>query len=231
MNYRETRNAYCNCEKRIYSGVGLFNIPEIIPQDIDLTDPQIIGFNYAKGEDYAEHEIVHFYLDDYQFDRVWKDSDLYIPVLQKFKAVLAPDFSLYSDFPKAVQIYNHYRKHWLARYWQENGIMVIPTICWSTPDSFDWCFDGEPKNATVSISVFGCNKSEQMKRDYWAGFNKAIEVLTPKRILLCKGNSQIKLPDCGGAEIIEVKLGNMAGVDKWRKSLRKDIDGTIVEVV
>lgn len=174
MNYRQTRNAYCNCEKMIFDGVEPYNIPEILPQEIDLSDPEILGFNYAKGEDFPEEKICHFYLDDYQFDRVWKYPDSYVDLMRKFKAVLAPDFSLYSDFPKAVQIYNHYRKHWVARYWQEHGVAVIPTICWSTPDSFEWCFDGEPRNATVSISVLGCNKSEQMKRDFWVGFNKAI---------------------------------------------------------
>lgn len=66
----------------------------------------------------------------------------------------------------------------------------------------------------------GCNKSEQMKRDFWVGFNKAIETLTPKKILLFKGNSPIKLPDCGGAEVIEVISGNLAGAKTWADSLK-----------
>lgn len=201
MNYRETRNAYCNCEKRIFPGVGPFDIPEILPQDIDLTEPDILGFNYAKGEDLPEEKICHFYLDDYQFDRVWKDPDLYVDKMKQFKAVLAPDFSMYTDFPRAVQIYNHYRKHWVARYWQEHGVKVIPTICWSTPDSFEWCFDGEPREATVSISVLGCNRDEQMKQDFWTGFNEAVRVLRPKQILLFTGNSPVEVPETG-AEVI-----------------------------
>ena len=218
MSYQETRNAYCNCEKRVFPGVGPFDIPEILPQDIDLTEPDMLGFNYAKGEDLPEEKICHFYLDDYQFDRVWKDPDLYVDKMKQFKAVLAPDFSLYTDFPKAVQIYNHYRKHWVARYWQEHGVKVIPTICWSTPDSFEWCFDGEPREATVSISVLGCNRSEQMKRDFWVGFNEAVKVLRPKRILLFTGNSPVEVPETG-AEVIRVRSGNLKGVSDWRKSV------------
>lgn len=220
MNYRQTRHAYHNCERQIFPGVGPFDIPEILPQEIDLGDPQIIGFNYALGEDFPEEEICHFYLDDYQFDRVWAHPEVYTDRMRQFKAVLAPDFSLYTDFPKAVQIFNHYRKHWVARYWQENGVTVIPTICWSTPDSFEWCFDGEPRNATVSISVLGCNRDEQMKRDFWVGFNKAIEVLTPKRILLFKGNSPISLPPLD-AEVIEVVSGNLAGAKAFKDGVSK----------
>jgi hypothetical protein len=208
VNYRQTRNAYCNCNRRIYEGVGQFNIPEILPQEIDLTDPKIIGFNYAKGEDFPEEEICHFYLDDYQFDRVWKEPDLYIPSMCKFKAVLAPDFSLYDDFPMAVNVYNHYRKHWISRYWQDHGVKVIPTICWAD-GCLGWCFDGTPRRATISISVLGCNKGDG--RDYWTGFHRAIEILEPKQILLFKGVSSVELPDCGGAEIIEVQSGNLTG--------------------
>lgn len=216
MNYRETRNAYCNCNKRIFKGVGPYDIPKILPQEIDLTDPKIIGFNYAKGEDFPEEEICHFYLDDYQFDRVWTNPENYVDLMRKFKAVLAPDFSLYDDFPVAVNLYNHYRKHWIARYWQENGITVIPTICWAD-NAMDWCFDGTPKHSTVSISTVGCNKGDG--RDYWTGFNKAIEVLQPSRILLFTSNSPVKLPklDC---EVVRVVSGNLAGAKQYTSMMK-----------
>lgn len=51
-----------------------------------------------------------------------------------------------------MKIYNHYRKHWLGAYWQDNGITVIPTISWSDKESFGWCFDGELVGGTVAVS-------------------------------------------------------------------------------
>lgn len=136
MNYREKRGAYLNCEKCMFDGVGQFEMPKLEPVQVDLTDPKVIGFNYAIGEKHPEDKIVHFFLDDYQFERVWNDPDRYLPVLNKFRAVLAPDFSMYTDFPFPVQLFNQYRRQWCAAYWQEHGITVIPTICWSTEDSF-----------------------------------------------------------------------------------------------
>lgn len=155
MNYREKRGAYLNCEKRIFSGTGAFDIPKMEPVNIGVEGHEVIGFNYAIGEKHPEDKICHFYLDDYQFERVWNDPDRYVSILKKFYAVLAPDFSLYLDFPKAVQIFNHYRKMWCAAYWQENGIAVIPTICWSDEASFEWCFDGIPKHSLISVSTVG----------------------------------------------------------------------------
>lgn len=142
-SYRQTRN-YENLNRCIYPGVGEFGIPELEPVHCDAET--WIGFNYAKGcdvEDRPAHS-VHFFIDDYQFNRLWTAPDVYLPMLSGFRCVATPDFSMYTDFPKAIQIYNHYRKHWLGRYWQDHGITVIPTIAWSTPDSYEWCFDGEP---------------------------------------------------------------------------------------
>lgn len=131
---------------------GTLEIPAIKPTT-DIPDCGCIGFNCAMSCKAPENAGLHFFLDDYQFVRLWNTPDKYIPTLAKFRYLCAPDFSTYSDMPKVLQMYNHYRKHWLAAYWQELGMTVIPTISWSTPDSFSWCFDGEPEGGIVAIGT------------------------------------------------------------------------------
>lgn len=185
MNYRGRRNAYLNCEKRMFSGVGQFDFPMMEPVDIDTRGVELVGFNYAKTCKNPQDKILHFYVDDYQFERVWNDPDRYIPMLSKFKAVLAPDFSLYDDFPVMVNMFNHYRKQWCAAYWQEHGICVIPTICWALPDSYEWCFEGVPKHSLISISTVGGFGNHQDNKASWLdGYYKCLEVLEPSEILL-----------------------------------------------
>lgn len=185
MNYRGKRGAYLNCEKRIFSGTGPFDFPQMSPVQVDVENTEVIGFNYAIGCKHPEDKICHFYVDDYQFERVWNNPERYVPVLKRFKAVLAPDFSMYLDFPKAVQIFNHYRKMWCAAYWQEHGIVVIPTVCWSDESSFEWCFDGIPKHSLLSIStVGGFGNHEDNKGAWLKGYEKCLEVLGPEEILL-----------------------------------------------
>lgn len=130
-----------------------------------------------------ESKGIHFYLDDYQFNRLWNRPDDYISLLSAFGAVCTPDFSQYTDMPVAMRIYNHYRKHWMGAYWQMHGIRVIPTICWSAPDSFDWCFDGEPRNAIISISSVGTQARPETQEAFAVGCRRAIEVLKPSEIL------------------------------------------------
>lgn len=107
-----------NTERMIFPGVGKYGIPEIRPEtDIRIDKLEWIPVNYALTAKDKATKGVHFYKDDYQFERFWNNPDKYIPLLQKFGAVCSPDFSLYSDMPLAVQLFMHYKKHWLAAYW------------------------------------------------------------------------------------------------------------------
>lgn len=193
MNYRNCRN-YENLERRLFDGVGEYGIPQIEPVVYE-GGCDWIGFNYAKSTKDCEGKGVHFFLDDYQFCRLWSNIDRYIPMLQRFRYVMSPDFSTYTDFPKVMQIYNHYRKHWCAAYMQEAGIQVIPTISWSTPDSYDWCFDGGPEGGTVAVSSVGCMNSKGKKALFLAGYEEMVRRLQPETIIFygsvpeeCMGN-------------------------------------------
>lgn len=107
--YRTERN-YENLNKGIFPGAGRFDIPILRPEL--TTAENWISFNYAKGcEDPSEHG-VHFFVDDYQFNRIWAHPDNYLGMMARFDTVCTPDFSTYTDFPRIIQIYNHYRKHW-----------------------------------------------------------------------------------------------------------------------
>lgn len=175
---------YLNLQERLYPGVGPYDIPEIEPVK-DLNVDSWIGFNYAKTYPIKKRNKagVNFFLDDYQFERCWNKPKVYIDYLKDFGALCSPDFSMFMNFPKAVCIFNHYRKHWLARYWQEYGITVIPTVGWMGPDSYDWCFDGEPKHGIVAVSNCGCMVREESKQLFRQGYEEMLKRLEPTEVL------------------------------------------------
>lgn len=189
--YRQTRN-YENLNRHIFDGVGAYGIPRLTPTTCKADD--FIGFNYAKTCKQPEGKGVHFFIDDYQFLRCWTNPDAYVGMLQRFKCVFTPDFSTYTDFPIAIQIYNHYRKHWLGAYWQENGVTVIPTISWSSKESFSWCFDGEPIGGCVAVSSVGTQINKTAQALFMDGYNEMLDRLQPERIYFYG-----TIPDgCGG---------------------------------
>ena len=167
-----------------FEGVGEYDIPEMYPVHIDnLKDIPIQGFNFALKEQHPENIGVHFFLHDYQFERVWKYPDRYVEVLKKFAYVLSPDFSPYADMPKALQIYNVYRNRWCGRYWQEHGIKVIPTFTMGNTDLFKVFCTGIPKHSTIAISTMGEGRWGNFSylRTWW---NVILAELMPETILL-----------------------------------------------
>lgn len=171
-----------NLDKCAFYGVGKYNIPQIYPVT-DYPQGEFIPMNYAKTAKDQANKIVHCFVDDYQFIRYWNRPDDYLPMLSRFSAVCSPDFSTYTDMPVAMQIYNHYRKHWLAAYWQLHGMTVYPTIAWSTPDSYDWCFDGEPVGGIVAVSSVGTQQNKESKRLFLEGYEEMMKRLNPAWVI------------------------------------------------
>lgn len=166
LKYIEQR--FCeNLNIAQFETIGQYDIPVLKPFDYFHTE--FIGFNFAKSAKQKKDKSIHFFIDDYQFERLWRSPAAYVDLLGNFQCVMTPDFSLYTDYPKAIQIYNHYRKQWLGAFWQALGLNVIPTVAWSNVDSFDWCFDGVPKGATVAVSSVGTQKSKKTKELFKIG--------------------------------------------------------------
>lgn len=164
------------------SCVGWGQIPKIDPVE-SIRGMRWLPFNIAVNRKIDSDTGIHMFLHDYQFERLWNTPNKYIPMLQKAGAVCTPDFSMYTDTPRALNLYNHYRKHWLGAFWQENGITVIPTICWSDDQSFEWCFDGEPENGVVAVSSIGVMKNSEARGRFIEGYKRMIDVLHPSEIL------------------------------------------------
>ncbi|HEO7922190.1 TPA: DUF4417 domain-containing protein [Streptococcus agalactiae] len=163
---------------------GKYNMPTL--SKIDHIPPDLQGFNYVlNNPNYSNG--VHFFLDDYQFERIWQKPDFYIEKLIDFDCVLTPDFSLYLDMPIAMQIWNIYRSRLIGQMMQDLGLSVIPTVSWSTPESFDFCFDGLPTNGTLAISTIGIKRNDDQYHIWKSGVDEMIKRLSPKNILVYGG--------------------------------------------
>ena len=62
----------------------------------------------------------HFYTDDYKFATLWKKPGTILTT----KAInfVEPNFSTDDQMPYPVVLERLYKKRWLSRYWQENGL-------------------------------------------------------------------------------------------------------------
>lgn len=172
---------------------GKFDIPFIKPEPYE--DMEFVPFNLANSIAKKQEVGIHFFIHDYQFQRIWAARERYKDLFLQFKAVMSPDFSPYYDWPVMVQRWNHYRKHLLGSWMQDIGCTVYPSVTWSDEKSLEWCFDGEPYKATVCVSSVGTQKYTEDKRMFMKGYDRMMEVLEPETILFygsipeeCSGN-------------------------------------------
>ena len=171
---------------------GKYQMPIIknnnyIPKDL-------IGFNYAKTSE-NKRTGIHFYLDDYQFERIWNNPDEYLDILSEYDCILSPDFSLYLDMAFANKIWNVYRSRLIGQYYQLRGIKVIPTISWAEKETFEFCFDGIPEGSIVSVSTIGVKRDEHAFQIWKDGMDAMIEKIHPSTILVYGGEVEYDYGD------------------------------------
>ena len=124
-----------------------------------------------------------FFIDDYQFERVWNDPYTYIERLREFPCALTPDFSLYLDMPMAMKIWNVYRSRLIGQMMQDANIVVIPTLCWAEPETFSFCFEGLEQGGVVAVSTVGVIRNKSAQEVWAAGMIEAVQRLRPSGIL------------------------------------------------
>ena len=178
-------NVFENQERMQFPSDNYYGFPNIAATQ--TVGEQMLRFCDWKEVKDPENYIAHFYYDDYKFVSAWREPDKYIERLRQFKAVVAPDFSLYTDFPIALQILSCYRRQWCGAYWQSLGIDVIPDVVWGTKDSFSFCFDGIPKHSTVAVSTVGVKRDKDWNNEidtlFRDGYNEMLKRLEPTTIL------------------------------------------------
>lgn len=173
-----------NLDKALFPGEGMYDIPRLEPVKELPEIKEWIGFNFVLSDDDPTGKAVHFFIDDYQFERIWNNPEKYVEKLREYVCVATPDFSPYADMPHVCQLYNHYRKHWVGAFLQNNGVTVIPTIRASLDTrSLEWYLDGEPHNGIVMISSMWT--SDEESREYFkTEYDKMYDTLNPIKVFM-----------------------------------------------
>ena len=174
MAYKRFTN---NLDKLHYTDKGAFDIPRLAPFIMGKIPDKWIGFNEVnsfKGD--RSLTGVHFFIDDYQFERVWNSPCKYVDILKDFACVIAPDFSMFDDMPVAMQIWNLYRSMYLAKLFEVSGVNVIANLMWSGEV---FITDIYSKNSTVAVSSIGVRNKKEFKQ----ALKKMLKAVKPYKVL------------------------------------------------
>lgn len=165
-----------------FATVGRWDIPLIHKQSLDTSDIKLVACSDTRANDRPENtkKGVHFFVDDYRFNGIYDHPERTISRYSQYAFLLSPDYSTYSDMSMWRQLENVAKNRWVGAYWQSKGLTVIPTVSWGLTQSFDFCFDGIEKNATVAVGMIGCKRS---KLNFMRGYNTMLEKIEPSKII------------------------------------------------
>lgn len=172
--------------RNAYRSVGKYGIPLVKKQEIDLINIELIPCSNARYNDSEENRAkgIHFFVDDYRFEGIYDNPERTLARYSQYSYLLTPDFSTYAEMNIWRQIESVAMNRWCGAYWQSKGLTVIPTISWSTPRSFDFCFDGVESESIVAVGMIGCKNN---RLGYMRGYNAMLEKISPKAII-CLGS-------------------------------------------
>ena len=196
-------------EDNIFSSSNLYGIPDLREDMLADTLPVKIwdGKETIDQEQIAEYLFIHgkarldmptagatlaFYVDDYKFESAWNDAVKWVSSLYNkgWGAVVAPDFSVWRDDPLVIQLHNIYRSRWCARYWQEAGLKVIPSLNWSDERSYEFATLGIPRNCKVVSCQVQTTRSSKGKEYFAKGLAENIRQIQPENVILYAGLNQ-----------------------------------------
>lgn len=201
---------------------GTFEMPIIRKTKLDLDNIAFIGYDKLNGKE--TDKIIHFFLDDYKFEILWKDPEPRIAKLKEYRAVLSPQFSLYTEMSLAVQIHQVFKSRWCGAYFQSKGLKVIPSLVWGKPDTFWFSFDGIDEGSVVAVSTIGMRTEKDL---FMAGYKKMLRRIKPKAII-CYGEP---FEEMSGKLIVVdyAKTNNLSQEKAFSKPIVKLLNSIIVK--
>jgi hypothetical protein len=75
---------------------------------------------------------LHTFCDDYRQEFFWRRPEEGLLVALAAGIVTAPDFTAWTDDPLEWRMYQAWRSALVARYWQANGVHVLPVVSFGT---------------------------------------------------------------------------------------------------
>ena len=160
FNYR-TNPLFLRNEFDSANSFGIPDVPKAKFTEDELRNLLMLGFNQLKKDDGKHSErIVHFFLYDYNFEKVWKKPELYLKPLSQYKGILTPDFSMYIEMPYTIQLYNTFRNR--------------------------WCGKGIEKGSVIAVSTYMFHESnhhKDQKELFMKGYNKMLSEIEPEKII------------------------------------------------
>lgn len=140
-------------------------------------------FPWEEKSKYKGHGAIHFYCEDVYLSGIWNSAKRYpVPaVVRRAGVALTPDYSVFTDWPAALNQWQVYRARLLGSIWSTHGIAVIPSLMWGETSQYSYLFDGLPTGGTFAISTGHTKGDEDVFKAFYV---EALKRCQPELMLV-----------------------------------------------
>jgi hypothetical protein len=160
---------------------------------------------------------VHFYTKEYNFQCVWASPAKYLSLFKRFAGVITPDFCMYTNAPRALQIWSTYRNRAIAYWLQNNGVPTVLNVRWGDERTFDFAFEGLPTGGSFAVGTYGCIEDVEDRYYFRKGLSVMLERLRPDVIVNYCEYSEYVFAEC------EERGVRVLTLDCWPASWRRHL--------
>lgn len=137
-------------------------VRKIDENSLDWEHLKVIGLQNVSSKKTSKDTLVLMFNYDKKLLSLWNDPLRKIGLFQGYAAVATPDFSIYPNMNENEIRHNVFMSRWLGVTWQNYNCVVLPTVGWATPETYDICFSGLEYGSVVVISTLGCKGNTDM---------------------------------------------------------------------
>ena len=118
-----------------------YGVPQLLShmQATSLDAPVLVWGDQARSKPAGTYL---FYTSDYKFEALWKDPSTLVKSGTPVAA--EPNYSTGQDTPPAVALWGIYRKRWINRWWQSQGVKTLVDLN-VEPELWEWSLLGVPR--------------------------------------------------------------------------------------
>ena len=154
----------------------------IVKSSENFVCTDLLGFHMSKNLKMSDRDkAVHFFLDDYKFEQIWTRPKDFINTFRFYGNIVSPTFSIWSNQPYALNLFNLYRSRWCTRFFQECGVNVLVDCRWLDENSYDYAFSGIERHSPVIINTVGTRYLNNRKL-FIDGFEEMLRRIEPSKL-------------------------------------------------
>lgn len=176
----------------------------------------VYSWNTHALKDMPAADICMFYVEDWRFISLMRNTKKALHLLSKFKYVVQPDYSVYYDTPLIDQMFRCYTGKKVGSIWAQNGLKVIPNLVLGSRELLPYTLHGIAKGSSFAVQIQANSQDpEQDSNDEWT-IKSALDVIQPKTFLVYGTQdrvSALRLSETPNMIVVSTLISNLRALN------------------